>query len=138
MTKEASCIFCKIIAGEIPCHRIYEDENYLAFLDISPISPGHSLVIPKNHSTDLLHARAQDRSGLLEIVAMVAPKILRVVGASAFNIGINTGKDSGQVVFHTHVHIIPRSPKDGLKSWENNPNKAADLEKLSQKIRATQ
>ena len=137
MPKNSSCIFCKIVAGEIPCHKIYEDEKYLTFLDISPISPGHSLVIPKNHSPDLLHANSSDRSGLLEIVAKVAPGILRAVGASAFNIGINTGKDSGQIVLHTHVHIIPRKPNDGMKSWENIPSKPVDLDKIAQKIRAS-
>lgn len=136
MATPSTCIFCKIVAGEIPSYTIYEDEKYLAFLDISPISPGHSLVIPKNHSQDLLHASASDRSGLLEIVTKIAPGILRATGASAFNIGINTGKESGQVVFHTHVHVIPRRANDGMKSWENNSSKSTDLEKTAQKIRA--
>ncbi|MBM3282143.1 MAG: HIT family protein [Candidatus Diapherotrites archaeon] len=134
MQQDPSCIFCKIIAGEIPSHKIYEDKNYLAFLDIHPISRGHTLVIPKNHSTDLLHATPNERKGLLEIVAKIAPAIMKSVGAKGFNVGINTGKESGQDVFHTHVHIIPRSTRDGLKSWENMPSKTHDLAEIARNI----
>lgn len=136
MQRDSSCIFCKIIAGEIPSHQIYEDKKYLAFLDIQPISRGHTLVIPKNHSTDLLHATPSERKGLLEVVAKIAPAIMEGAGASAFNVGINTGKDAGQIVFHTHVHIIPRSTRDGLKSWGSTPGQGHDLAELSQKIRS--
>jgi histidine triad (HIT) family protein len=134
MPNDSSCIFCKIVAGEIPCHKVYEDKNYLAFLDIHPISRGHTLVIPKNHSPDLLHATPNERKGLLEIVTKIAPAILRATSASAFNLGINTGKESGQIVFHTHVHIIPRSTRDGLKSWENLPSKTLDLAEIARNI----
>ncbi len=129
------CIFCKIIRGEIPSHKIYEDENYFAFLDIHPISPGHTLVVPKRHSIDLLHAPIEDRRGLLDVVVKIVPAILKVVHAHAFNVGINTGKDSGQIVFHTHVHIIPRKLKDGLSDWRNTPQTSEELSQIAHKIR---
>ncbi|QQR92142.1 MAG: HIT family protein [Candidatus Iainarchaeum archaeon] len=118
MPSDSTCIFCKIINKEIPADILYEDAHYLCFLDIHPISPGHALVIPKNHSRDILDAAPKDREGLLAVVAKVAPAILKGVHATAFNIGINTGKPAGQVVFHTHIHIIPRQDEDGLKSWD--------------------
>ncbi len=130
-----SCIFCQIVSGKTPCHKIYEDKKYLAFLDIRPIAPGHVLVVPKKHSQDLLHAAPTEQKGLLEIAVKIAPAILRATGASAFNIGINTGKESGQVVFHTHVHIIPRTAKDGIKSWENLSSKTLDLARIAEQIR---
>lgn len=102
-----NCLFCKIIDGDIPSKKVYEDERAFAFLDISPWQTGHTLVIPKRHTTDLL----DDEQTLEEI----APAVVKVgnllkerLGASAMNILSNAGKDSGQEVFHTHVHLIPR------------------------------
>lgn len=130
-----NCIFCQIISGKIPSHKIYEDERFLAFLDIQPVSLGHTLVIPKHHAEDVLHASPEDRAGLLEIMSKIAPPILAGVRATGFNIGINTGKDAGQVVFHTHLHIIPRFPQDGLKSWGTSVHTKPDLGAIAQKIR---
>ncbi len=140
MIKNSECIFCKIIAGEIPSYNVYEDKKYLAFLDIQPTSPGHVLVVPKNHSEDLLHASADDRKGLLEIVAKITPSILRSMGATAFNVGVNTGKDAGQLIMHTHVHIIPRAKGDGLRSWgmnakERDPKNEGNFAIIAEKIR---
>lgn len=131
---DPSCLFCQIIAGKIPANKIYEDNEYLAFLDIQPIARGHALIVPKNHSPDLLRAPPKDRKGLLEIAAKIAPAILAATGAGGFNIGINTGADSGQIVFHTHAHIIPRAPKDGLTSWANTKTPFLDLHALAVKI----
>ena len=141
MEKNPLCIFCKIIAGEIPSHNVYEDKKYLAFLDIQPISPGHVLVVPKNHSQDLLQADADERKGLLEIVSKITPAILRATGASGFNVGVNTGKDAGQLVMHTHVHVIPRCAGDGLRSWgthakEKNSPSESELHEIAEKIRS--
>lgn len=136
MNSDPSCIFCKIIQGELPSHKIYEDENYFAFLDIHPISPGHTLVIPKHHAQDILHSSPEDRKGLLEVVAKITPSILKAVGVHAFNTGINTGRDSGQIIFHTHVHIIPRKAKDGLSDWKNVSQTHEELSSIAQRIRS--
>jgi histidine triad (HIT) family protein len=111
------CIFCKIASKEIPADVIYENEDVLAFLDIRPISKGHSLLIPKKHSADMLSAEAEDLSALINNVKEVAAGIIRATGAAGFNLGVNTGEAAGQVVFHTHFHIIPRFSGDGLKHW---------------------
>lgn len=133
---DSSCIFCKIIQGDLPSHKVYEDENYFAFLDIHPISTGHTLVVPKHHAQDILHSSPEDRKGLLEVVAKIAPSILKAVNVHAFNTGINTGKDSGQIIFHTHVHIIPRKAKDGLSDWKNVSQTHEELSSIAERIRS--
>lgn len=132
---DPTCIFCKIVKKEIPAEILYEDAHYLCFLNIQPIAPGHALVIPKAHARDILETSPQDRAGLLDVVAKVAPGILKGVHAQGFNIGINTGKPAGQVVFHTHIHIIPRMDEDGLKDWRSHAAQAKDLHLLRDKIK---
>lgn len=103
------CLFCKIIAGDIPSKKVYEDEHAYAFLDISPWQVGHTLVVPRRHTTDVL----ADDDVLAEIGASVA-KVGRLLkerlGATAVNVVSNAGPDSGQEVFHSHVHVVPRYP----------------------------
>lgn len=102
-----NCIFCKIIAGDIPSRKVYEDDTAFAFLDLSPWQVGHTLVIPKEHSVDAL-----EHDGVLpsiaSAVAAVGALLKEKLGASAVNILSNAGADAGQEVFHTHVHLIPR------------------------------
>ncbi|MDO5676895.1 MAG: HIT family protein [Propionibacteriaceae bacterium] len=101
------CLFCKIIAGEIPSKKIYEDDVAYAFLDISPWQKGHSLVVPKRHTADVL----EDDEVLAEIghaVARVGRLLKDRLGADGCNVMANVGRVSGQEVFHTHVHVIPR------------------------------
>lgn len=134
MEKKSDCIFCKIVSGEIPAYKVYEDKNFLAFLDRQPRNEGHTLVVPKNHSSDLLHANASDLEGLLPVVAKVAPAILSATHSQAFNIGINTGKESGQVVFHTHIHIIPRKSNDNAFSRDYLSPSPEEFERMAKKI----
>ncbi|GAA4902972.1 HIT family protein [Tessaracoccus lubricantis] len=101
------CLFCSIIAGDIPSKKVYEDDVAYAFLDISPWQKGHSLVVPKRHTTDIL----VDDDVLAEIghaVARVGRLLRDRLGADGFNVLANVGNVSGQEVFHTHVHVIPR------------------------------
>lgn len=104
---DPDCLFCRIIAGQIPSKQIYTDDDVLAFLDINPWQEGHSLVIPRRHVTDAL---ADDA-----VLAEISPAVVKVgnllkekLGATACNILTNAGADSGQEVFHVHVHVIPR------------------------------
>lgn len=104
---ESDCLFCRIIAGQIPSKQIYTDDDVVAFLDINPWQEGHSLVIPRRHVTDAL---ADDA-----VLAKISPAVVKVgnllkekLGATACNILTNAGADSGQEVFHVHVHVIPR------------------------------
>lgn len=117
MTVDENCIFCKIIKGEIPCARIYEDERVLAFLDINPVAEGHALVVLKNHYPTLLDVPAREGEALLKAMRLVAGAVLKVTGADGFNCVQNNFPCAGQMVFHAHWHIIPRFDNDGLPDW---------------------
>jgi len=100
------CLFCKIIAGEIPSRKVYEDENFLAFLDIGPVSEGHTLVLPKIHCETLSDLPPELAGPLMEVVQKVAMKIQDELAFEGYNILINNGKAAYQEVPHLHVHII--------------------------------
>ncbi len=107
------CVFCGIVRGRILAHRVYEDDRTLAFLDIHPSAPGHTLIVPKAHVArveDLTKGEAEALFGALH--RLVGP-IQRAVDAPASTVGINNGPESGQEVPHVHIHVIPRSRGDG-------------------------
>ena len=109
-------IFCKIIAGEIPASKVYEDDQVLAFLDISQVTPGHTLVVPKEHYRNLLEMDATSASQLFAQVPKIAQKVMKATKAEGMNIIANCEEVAGQTVFHTHVHLVPRySADDDLK-----------------------
>lgn len=116
-----STIFEKIIRGEIPSYKIYEDDATYAFLDINPVGRGHTLVIPKEPTRNMLSSSEETFLAVMKRVHMLAPKIKEAVGADGINIGINNEPDAGQEVFHFHVHIIPRFKGDGHKHWGGSP-----------------
>ncbi|HYF29358.1 MAG TPA: HIT family protein, partial [Candidatus Paceibacterota bacterium] len=107
-------IFEKIVAREIPANIVYEDEETLAFLDIAPNNPGHTLVIPKAHSRNLLDISEESWLAVMRAVRKLAPIIKEAVGADGINLAMNNEPAAGQIVFHTHVHIIPRHEGDGF------------------------
>ena len=106
-------IFSKIINREIPADIVYEDATVLAFLDIQPITKGHTLVIPKTASPDVLDADPETITQLMTVVQKIARTQRAVLGATGNNIIFNCGSDAGQEVFHTHAHVVPRFPADG-------------------------
>jgi histidine triad (HIT) family protein len=108
------CIFCKISAGQIPCHKIREDELTLAFLDIGPLSRGHSLVIPKGHWERLDDMPGEVIARCAAVAGELGPRIARVVDAPGWNLLQNNGPVAGQVVMHVHFHLIPRRDGDAL------------------------
>lgn len=128
------CIFCKIIKGEIPCTKVYEDDDLLAFLDIAPVNRGHTLIIPKEHHQDLLDMPEE----LVKKVAVLAKKIGKAAkettNADGFNIGQNNGAAAGQAVFHFHLHVIPRFNDDGLPNWPRSEYKEGEAVEIAQKI----
>ncbi|MEM2893387.1 MAG: HIT family protein [Candidatus Bathyarchaeia archaeon] len=109
---ERPCVFCSIIRGDAFAHRVYEDERVLAFLDINPCSPGHTLLIPKAHVGRLENLSEGDAIALFLALHRLTGSIQRAVGAPATTIGINNGPESGQEVPHLHIHIIPRFKGD--------------------------
>jgi histidine triad (HIT) family protein len=129
------CLFCQIAAGNIPCHKIYEDENVLAFLDIHPLNPGHTQIIPKKHSGHLLEADEIDARAIMDAAKKITPAILQCVGAPGCNFHSNIGRAAGQVIFHTHVHLIPRYADDGFQDWERTGEVSDGLASVAERIR---
>ena len=130
----ADCIFCKIVAGQIPCTKVYEDEHVLSFLDISPISPGHTLLIPKKHYEAVSEMSADEVAALFRPVAALAAAVKAAVKADGLNVLQNNGASAGQVVPHLHIHLIPRWPGDGLGfRW---PSRKADMDVLARQVEA--
>jgi histidine triad (HIT) family protein len=109
----ADCIFCKIVRGELPAHKVYEDATSFAFLDIRPLADGHTMVIPKAHYERLQDVPIAEAGRLFEAVHKVAGAVQSALDAPATTIGINNGKAAGQVVPHLHIHIVPRHAHDG-------------------------
>ena len=107
------CVFCRIVRGELSAHKVYEDSETLAFLDIHPMTDGHTLVIPKVHAERLSKLSPELAGKLFQAVWRVTERVAQALQAPAFNIGINDGRAAGQAVPHVHVHIIPRFPGDG-------------------------
>ncbi len=133
------CIFCKIIKGEIPSAKIFENENIFAFLDIEPLSDGHCLIVPKKHSEDIFDT---DKKTLQEIVFVaqdLSETMKKKLGADGVNIFNNSGKSAEQGVFHLHFHVVPRYKDDGLKTVQCLSDKAKksnpeELKKLAEKF----
>lgn len=110
------CIFCKIASGEIPSKKIYEDQKFIAFLDVNPRANGHVLVIPKKHATTLNELPKADAGPIFQIVQHIAKTIQERLDAKGYNIGSNNGEAAGQAVPHLHIHIIPRYDTDKHKA----------------------
>ncbi|MGC9968466.1 MAG: HIT family protein [Minisyncoccia bacterium] len=130
------CIFCKIAAKESPAYVVYEDEHAIAFFDITPSAPGHTMVIPKAHAPNFLELPDAEVAPLFAAVKKVAELVVRKLGADGATVGINQGRASGQYVDHLHVHIIPRWKGDGgsaVQSVVNNKPKES-LEEIKKKI----
>ena len=126
------CIFCKIIAGEIPSYKIYEDEKTFAFLDIKPIHPGHILVIPKKHYQNMEEISDNDLQALILVVKKLGAALKSKLGVIGYNIHENNDLIAGQAVPHLHFHIIPRIEGDGFKHWDGatyNPGEAEEIVK---------
>ena len=109
-----SCVFCAIVAGEAPAIRIYEDEDYLAILDIRPFTRGHTLVIPKRHTIDLTDTPPETLAEMISIGQRIARAARATELADATNIGINDGRAAFQTVSHIHLHVLPRRDGDKL------------------------
>ena len=118
MNERAATIFDKIIDGEIPAHRVYEDDHVLAFLDIGPLSDGHTLVIPKERVAHLHELSDEAGAALGRVLPRLCRAVMRATGATAYNVLQNNGAAANQAVFYVHFHIIPKFPDAGLGlSW---------------------
>lgn len=128
------CLFCKIIKGDIPAETIGESEHFICFLDIKPINKGHALIAPKQHFKDFTEFPESLAKEFVTFAKDMAQKITTVMKADSFNLSMNNGAASGQVIFHQHTHIIPRYNDDGLKSWPHKETTSHELKKIAEQI----
>ena len=133
---EPACIFCKIVGGELPAFKIYEDDLTLAFLTIQPTNTGHTLVIPKEHAANVFEVSAETWGKVQETVRKVAHAVEKGVGAEGLNINMNNREHAGQIVDHIHIHLIPRFKNDGLILFPHHDQRDDEGESVAAKIRA--
>ena len=131
------CIFCKIVRGDIPSFKVYETDETMAFLDINPVAKGHTLVIPKGtDSSNIFDISSSDWGAVMETVRVVAIALEKSLGADGVNLMMNNRASAGQVVFHPHVHLIPRFKGDGLPLWPHGKYDEGEVLEVQEKIRA--
>src|SRR5262249_17084325 len=130
-------IFDKILDAELPCHRVYEDDRVLAFLDIFPLADGHTLVIPKERVAQLDQLSDDSAAAIGRVLPRIARAVMAATGATAYNVLQNNGAAAHQAVFHVHFHIIPKYPDTGLGiGWKAGSLDAKEGGALAEKIRA--
>lgn len=133
------CLFCKIIRGDIPSYTVFENDDVKAFLDISQVNPGHTLMVPKKHITNFFDYTAEDARRYLQYIPAIANAVKKFdPKITGMNITANNGKSANQVVMHSHIHFIPRFEGDGLKmKTRNNADKYTedDYKRIAEKIR---
>lgn len=137
-TLMSDCIFCKIVNGEIPSAKVFENEHVVAFLDISQVTKGHTLVIPKIHKENVFELTPEIAANLFEVVPQIANALKQEFNPIGMNLVNNNGEQAGQSVFHFHLHLIPRYGKgDGFGAvWKNNQSEYTqeDLKMLATAI----
>jgi histidine triad (HIT) family protein len=134
--RDPDCIFCKIIAGELPSQTIYEDELTVAFMDISPATRGHLLVVPRRHARDLLEISPEDLAATTATVQRIAKRVSERLNPAGINLLNSCGAAAWQTVFHFHVHVIPRYEDDPLRlPWVPSGGDPAEIETVAGELR---
>ena len=134
---DEDCVFCKILRGESPCFKVFEDDDILAFMDVNPIAEGHALVIPKFHSKDLIETPSEWVGKTFAGAKRIAEAVHKTLKPDGINIVQDNGPGAKQSVFHLHVHVIPRAMDDGLTmNWELVPGDMDKIAKLAERIAA--
>jgi histidine triad (HIT) family protein len=136
MAYDRDNIFAKILRGEIPCHKVYEDAKALAFLDIMPRAPGHTLVLPKAPARNLLDVPADDLAHVAKVAQKIAKAAMTVFAADGITLQQFNEGAGGQVVFHLHVHVIPRKQGVGMKPPASEKEKPEVLAEQAKKLAA--
>jgi Diadenosine tetraphosphate (Ap4A) hydrolase and other HIT family hydrolases len=133
---DKNCIFCKIVNHEIPSATLYEDENFLVILDISPAAKGHAILISKKHIPNVFELDEETASKVLPVVARVARAIKEELNCDGMNILQNNGEAAGQTVFHYHIHFIPRFSQDSVTiTWNQGGYEEGEAKSLADAIR---
>jgi histidine triad (HIT) family protein len=134
--RDADCIFCRIIAGELPGQIVQEDERTVAFMDINPATRGHALVVPRNHSRDLLEIDPEDLEATILAAQRLADRVRERLGTDGINLLNSCGQAAWQTVFHFHIHVIPRYEGDPLSlPWVPHAGDAAEIAATAQALR---
>jgi histidine triad (HIT) family protein len=134
--RDPNCLFCKIVAGELPSQQVDSDERTVAFMDISPATRGHALVVPRNHATDLLEADPEDVAAVAVAAQRLAGRAVDRLGADGVNLLNSCGATAWQTVFHLHMHVIPRYADDPLKlPWVPSPGDAGEIAATAELLR---
>ncbi|MBI4452227.1 HIT family protein [Candidatus Woesearchaeota archaeon] len=130
------CIFCKIVEGRIPAAKVYEDSYVISFLDIMPANKGHCLIVPKKHTQTLAEMDDKDLAATILAAKKVAKAMSLSFGNAGFNMVMNNGKEAGQIVNHSHIHLIPRFQKDRLRiKWSHLKYEDNEIKEYAEKIR---
>jgi len=130
------CLFCQIVAGEAPAIKVAESDNVIAILDINAVNPGHTLIVPKKHSVNMLDADDETLKEMILFTKKVAQAVLDSLSYDAFNLELNNGRIAGQIIPHLHWHIVPRTADDGLQHWPGKKYPGGEAEKVAEKIKA--
>lgn len=133
--KKDNCIFCKIANGEIPSRTVYEDEDFRAILDLGPATPGHTLILPKEHADGLADLPDNTAAKVLPVAKKIATRLKEKLSCDGLNLVQNNGATAGQTVMHFHLHLIPRYENDGQKIlWNPTEPTAEELDEVFAKI----
>jgi histidine triad (HIT) family protein len=137
MTFDANCIFCKIIRGQVPSFKLYENDKTFAFMDINPITPGHALIVPKFHARDIFETPDEWVGAAMVTTRRIARAVQAAVQPYGMNVVQANGPGAKQSVFHLHIHVVPRLKDDNLPmNWPINPGDKDAIAKLAESIRA--
>lgn len=134
--KDENCIFCKILAGEIPATAVYEDDDFKAILDVNPAARGHVIILPKNHAANIYELPDEDASKIMIVAKKIATAIEKAYHCDGVNILQNNGEAAGQTVFHLHVHVIPRFKGDTVNIGWKQGDMPEDLDAICKEIQA--
>lgn len=134
--KDENCIFCKILAGEIPSTAVYEDDDFKAILDVNPAARCHVIILPKNHAANIYELPDEDASKIMVVAKKIATAIEKAYHCDGVNILQNNGEAAGQTVFHLHVHVIPRFKGDTVNIGWKQGDMPEDLDAICKEIQA--
>lgn len=132
----SDCVFCRILKGEIPAQLVHEDDRAVALLDINPVAPGHTLVLPRAHHETWTDLPPELAAHLSLVAQAVARAVVKAQGAQGFNLLMNNHRCSGQAIPHAHFHVIPRKADDGVKyAWPTRPTSGEELARTAERVR---
>lgn len=114
------CIFCKIVAGDLPSYTVYEDERVMAFFDILPISQGHTIIVPKSHVADLESLSEEDLNAMAQAIKKIGKAMIDGLGVKGYSVFLDNKSAANQHVPHVHFHVVPRAEGDGLERWPSS------------------